>query len=51
MIQSCDHGDAIVVYETVRIKPVSCPMCEAENEIGELQKEILGLKTEAENND
>lgn len=44
MIKSCDHGDAIVVYEQTGCVTVDCPMCKAEEEIGDLQNQITELK-------
>lgn len=41
-IDSCDHGDFVVVYE---IKGrISCPVCEKDEEIDGLEEAIKNLK-------
>lgn len=42
-IDSCDHGDFIVVYE-VTSRLISCPVCTMESDIADYEAEIKDLK-------
>ena len=42
-IDSCDHGDFIVVYE-IQNRAYQCPVCELEKNIKGLESEIEDLK-------
>lgn len=45
-IDSCDHGDYVVVYEFVNIK--QCPVCTMQEELEDAARQIEELKDQVE---
>jgi len=43
-MESCDHLNSIVIYDTIK----GCPLCEAEEKIKNLEKEVQTANNEAE---